>query len=116
MIRAGPSKRHQRHHGHIKWRGGANSVLATPSENHQFLVATPWGGSDQPCVGRKKEDKRKEGILLPAANDPYRGTITGSTSRDHASVDKPFPATAQDRESMSFLRLRREDSSNNSNQ
>ena len=31
-------------------------------------------------------------------------------------VDKPFSATAQDRESMSFLRLRREDSSNNSNQ
>jgi len=33
-----------------------------------------------------------------------------------AFVDKPFPATAQDRESMSVLRLRREDSSNNSNQ
>jgi hypothetical protein len=32
------------------------------------------------------------------------------------SVDKPFSATAQDRESMSFLRLGREDSSNNSNQ
>jgi len=31
-------------------------------------------------------------------------------------VDKPFPATAQDRESMSFLRLRTGDSSNNSNQ
>ena len=32
------------------------------------------------------------------------------------NVDKPFPATAQDRESMSCLRLRREESSNNSNQ
>jgi len=35
---------------------------------------------------------------------------------DTLVVDKPFSATAQDRESMSFLRLRREDSSNNSNQ
>jgi len=27
------------------------------------------GGSDQPCVGRKREDKRKEGFF-PAANVP----------------------------------------------
>jgi len=31
-------------------------------------------------------------------------------------VDKPFPATAQDRESMSSLRTRIGDSSNSSNQ
>jgi hypothetical protein len=31
-------------------------------------------------------------------------------------VDKPFSATAQDRKSMSFLRSRIGDSSNNSNQ
>jgi len=43
------------------------------------------------------------GVILPHKR-------TGDT------VDKPFPATAQDRESMSVLRLRREDSSNNSNQ
>ena len=33
-----------------------------------------------------------------------------------SGVDKPFSATAQDRESMSFLRSRIGDSSNNSNQ
>jgi hypothetical protein len=49
-------------------------------------------------------------------------TILGFTKRKFSMrlgseiVDKPFSATAQDRESMSFLRLRREDSSNNSNQ
>ena len=34
-------------------------------------------------------------------------------SRDACFVDKPFPATAQDRESMSSLRTRIGDSSNN---
>jgi len=67
-LRAGPSETPSRH---FKWRGGAKSVLATPSETTKFLAATPGGGgSDQPCVGRKKGDKRKEGILFPAANVP----------------------------------------------
>ena len=51
-----------------------------------------------------------------------RGPFTVAACRRSSSttekqiVDKPFPATAQDRESMSFLRSRIGDSSNNSNQ
>ena len=52
-------------------------------------------------------DERNATLSLPFDLTKYN---------DYVYVDKPFSATAQDRESMSFLRLRREDSSNNSNQ
>ena len=50
-------------------------------------------------------------------SDTLERSVDAATARtDTATVDKPFPATAQDRESMSCLGLRREESSNNSNQ
>ena len=45
-----------------------------------------------------------------------RRKLAIDTGMYHRTVDKPFPATAQDRESMSSLRTRIGDSSNSSNQ
>ena len=94
----------------ISW----NQILSAGRATTGFAVAGV-------CTATKLDKVKKlvvveRGGTRSTADSAARKINSNITSENDLPVDKPFPATAQDRESMSCLGLRREESSNNSNQ